>query len=141
MIYIVFPKFTNWDSICTSGKLNYVSVTSTIEFCFKYWSRYMCIVTILSIQITKLNHWLLHICKIIFARIGAYRNCLRVWYFTIPGRGIGYSFQLAITAPLYSITGYCIATAQSWLNSARIIMLFQQNWWHYQVFSIFQIKT
>ena len=30
-----------------------------------------------------------------------------------PGRGIGYSFQLAITAPLYSIIGYCIATAQS----------------------------
>ena len=28
-------------------------------------------------------------------------------------RGIGYSFQLAITAPLYSITGYCIAAAQS----------------------------
>ena len=29
------------------------------------------------------------------------------------GRGIGYSFQLAITAPLYSIISYCIATAQS----------------------------
>ena len=25
----------------------------------------------------------------------------------------GYSFQLAITAPLYSSIGYCIATAQS----------------------------
>ena len=32
---------------------------------------------------------------------------------TQQGRGIGYSFQLAITAPLYSIIGYCIATAQS----------------------------
>ena len=32
-----------------------------------------------------------------------------------PRRGgvLGYSFQLAITAPLYSIIGYCIATAQS----------------------------
>ena len=27
--------------------------------------------------------------------------------------GLEYSFQLAITAPLYSIIGYCIATAQS----------------------------
>ena len=44
---------------------------------------------------------------------GAIRNCLWNRYFTIPGRGIGYSFQLAITAPLYSIIGYCIATAQS----------------------------
>ena len=35
------------------------------------------------------------------------------------GRGIGYSFQLAITAPLYSITGYCIATAQSWRGWAK----------------------
>ena len=42
----------------------------------------------------------------------ACRNCLWSWYFTDPGRGIGYSFQLAITAPLYSITGYCIAPAQ-----------------------------
>jgi len=48
------------------------------------------------------------------APIGASRNCLRWWYFTSPGRGIGYSFQLAITAPLYSIIGYCIATAQSY---------------------------
>ena len=43
----------------------------------------------------------------------AFRNCLRKMYCNFPGRGIGYSFQLAITAPLYSITGYCIATAQS----------------------------
>ena len=33
--------------------------------------------------------------------------------FTSSSRGIGISFQLAITAPLYSIIGYCIATAQS----------------------------
>ena len=36
------------------------------------------------------------------------------------GRGIGYSFQLAITAPLYSIIGYCIATAQSCWGSPTI---------------------
>ena len=48
------------------------------------------------------------------APTGAYRNCLRQLYFKSKWRGIGYSFQLAITAPLYSITGYCIATAQSW---------------------------
>ena len=43
----------------------------------------------------------------LFAPVRASRN------FTISGRGIGYSFQLAITVPLYTITGYCIATAQS----------------------------
>ena len=50
---------------------------------------------------------------------GAYRNCLRRLYFKSKWRGIGYSFQLAITAPLYSITGYCIATAQSWRGWAK----------------------
>ena len=48
------------------------------------------------------------------ALVRAFRNCLRDWYFTNSGRGIGYSFQLAITAPLYSIIDYCIATAQSY---------------------------
>ena len=33
------------------------------------------------------------------ASIKAYRNCLNQFYFTLKGRGIGYSFQLAITAP------------------------------------------
>ena len=47
------------------------------------------------------------------ASVEAFRNCHRQRYFTSNWRGIGYSFQLAITAPLYSITGYCIATAQS----------------------------
>ena len=60
----------------------------------------------------------------------ACRNCLRQLYFKLKWRGIGYSFQLAITAPLYSITGYCIATAQScptsvgtgiWSNSAKVL--------------------
>ena len=49
----------------------------------------------------------------LIAPVGAFRNCLRQLYFKSKWRGIGYSFQLAITAPLYSITGYCIATAQS----------------------------
>ena len=47
------------------------------------------------------------------APVGTLRNCFNLWYFTQEERGIGYSFQLAITAPLYSITGYCITTAQS----------------------------
>ena len=47
------------------------------------------------------------------ASVEAFRNCHRQRYFTSNWRGIGYSFQLAIIAPLYSITGYCIATAQS----------------------------
>ena len=34
---------------------------------------------------------------------GACRNCLRQLYFTLKGQGIGFSFQLAITAPLSSI--------------------------------------
>ena len=49
----------------------------------------------------------------LIAPVGAFRNCLRQLCFKSKWRGIGYSFQLAITAPLYSITGYCIATAQS----------------------------
>ena len=44
------------------------------------------------------------------------RNCRRRGYFTSWGRSIGYSFQLAITATLYTIIVYCIATAQSWIN-------------------------
>ena len=51
--------------------------------------------------------------KVMLPPWGAFRNCLKSRYFTTSGRGIGYSFQLAITAPLYSIIGYCIATAQS----------------------------
>ena len=47
------------------------------------------------------------------APTGASRNCLRQLYFKLKGRGIGYSFQLAITATLYTIIVYCIATAQS----------------------------
>ena len=50
---------------------------------------------------------------IMIAQVRAFRNCLSQRYFTSTRRGIGYSFQLAITAPLYSIIGYCIATAQS----------------------------
>ena len=52
----------------------------------------------------------------LIAPVGAFRNCLRQLCFKSKWRGIGYSFQLAITAPLYSITGYCIATAQSYLG-------------------------
>jgi len=51
---------------------------------------------------------------LITAPVRAFRNCFKCRYFTTQERGIGYSFQLAITAPLYSITGYCIATAQSY---------------------------
>ena len=50
------------------------------------------------------------------APVRAFRNCFKNRYFTTQERGIGYSFQLAITAPLYSIIGYCIATAQSYPN-------------------------
>ena len=51
---------------------------------------------------------------IYIAPVRACRNCLGPKIFHSGAeRGIGYSFQLAITAPLYSITGYCIATAQS----------------------------
>ena len=56
---------------------------------------------------------------LITAPVRAFRNCFKCRYFTTQERGIGYSFQLAITAPLYSITGYCIATAQSCLMWSR----------------------
>ena len=36
-----------------------------------------------------------------WAPMRACRNCLNRRYFTSTGRDIGYSFQLAITAPLY----------------------------------------
>ena len=59
----------------------------------------------------------------LFAPVRAFRNCLSPRYFTRSGRGIGYSFQLAITAPLYSITGYCIATAQSyWIDEPYVFL-------------------
>ena len=64
-------------------------------------------------------HFLLEPFCCLSASSEAYRNCLSQRYFTSKGRGIGYSFQLAITAPLYSITGYCIATAQSWRGWAK----------------------
>ena len=50
------------------------------------------------------------------APTGASRNCLRQLYFKLKGRGIGYSFQLAITATLYTIIVYCITSAQSWIQ-------------------------
>ena len=37
----------------------------------------------------------------LIAPVGAFRNCLRQLCFKSKWRGIGYSFQLAITAPLY----------------------------------------
>ena len=40
------------------------------------------------------------------APVGAPKNCLPPGYFTWRGRGIGYSFQPAITAPFYSIISY-----------------------------------
>ena len=55
-------------------------------------------------------------CRIIIASVEAFRNCVSQQCFMAKARAIGYSFQLAITAPLYSITGYCIATAQSCLR-------------------------
>ena len=63
-----------------------------------------------------------------FAPGGAIRNCLWSRYFTTPGRGIGYSFQLAITAPLYSIMGYCITTAQSYPEIWISILLYIRKW-------------
>ena len=58
----------------------------------------------------KLIKWQI---EIVAASVEAFRNCVSQQCFMSKARGIGYSFQLAITAPLYSITGYCIATAQS----------------------------
>ena len=60
----------------------------------------------------------------------AIRNCLWNRYFTTPGRGIGYSFQLAITALLYSIISYCITSAQSYFKHTMafiMLILIKQN--------------
>ena len=61
------------------------------------------------------GQWQIEI-QTLIAPVGAFRNCLRRLCFKSKWRGIRYSFQLAITAPLYLITGYCIATAQSYLG-------------------------
>ena len=50
----------------------------------------------------------------IAAPVGAYKNCESRPYFRSTPRGIGYSFQLAITAPRLNLIGYGTATAQSW---------------------------
>ena len=65
-------------------------------------------------------------CKNIIASVEAFRNCVSQQCFMSKARGIGYSFQLAITAPLYSITGYCIATAQSYPTEEIIQALADQ---------------
>ena len=66
--------------------------------------------------------WLIITMRMVSAE--TFRNWHSWWYFTSSSRGIGISFQLAITAPLYSIMGYCIATAQSctlqrWTNLSK----------------------
>ena len=71
------------------------------------------------VPLKNLYIWKLIWNSALIAQVWAFRNCLRQLYFKSKWRGIGYSFQLAITAPLYSITGYCIATAQSCQNRSR----------------------
>ena len=51
---------------------------------------------------------------IISAPVGAFTNCTCGPYFRSPVRGIGSSFQLAITTPRINLIGYGTATAQSW---------------------------
>ena len=48
------------------------------------------------------------------ASLEAWRNCACQPYFRLTARGIGYSFQLAITTPRINLIGYGTATAQSW---------------------------
>ena len=51
--------------------------------------------------------------KLVIALVRAYKNCERRPYCRSTPLGIGYSFQLAITAPRLNLIGYGIATAQS----------------------------
>ena len=46
--------------------------------------------------------------------------CANPYFGTTP-RGIGYSFQLAITAPRMGLIGYGIATAQSYLGQDELV--------------------
>ena len=48
--------------------------------------------------------------------MGACKNCDNGPYFRAIARGIGYSFQLAITTPRINLIGYGTATAQSYLK-------------------------
>ena len=45
--------------------------------------------------------------------VGTFINCARRPCFRASARGIGYSFQLAITTPRMNLIGYGTATAQS----------------------------
>ena len=47
---------------------------------------------------------------------GATTNCAQQPYFRLLARGIGYSFQLAITTSRIYLIDYGTATAQSWLE-------------------------
>ena len=49
----------------------------------------------------------------VFASVEAYTNCDRRLYFKPTARGIGYSFQLAITTSRINLIDYGTATAQS----------------------------
>ena len=49
-------------------------------------------------------------------------------YFRTTPRGIGYSFQLAITAPRMALIGYGIATAQSYLGQVSWLDILFSNY-------------
>ena len=53
-----------------------------------------------------------------FAPVGAFTNCTGHPFFRVTVRGIGYSFQLAITTPRINLIGYGTATAQSYCVKA-----------------------
>ena len=51
--------------------------------------------------------------NIVQSPVGTFINCARRPCFRASARGIGYSFQLAITTPQMNLIGYGTATAQS----------------------------
>ena len=63
------------------------------------------------------NGWTNGVIWLLFAPGGAFRNCVPGPYFRAKTRGIGYSFQLAITTPRINLIGYGTATAQSYRKS------------------------
>ena len=80
--------------------------------------------SLIDIRTSYLSHILKAIDDFEIYPARSYRNCHRGRYLTTSGRGIGYSFQLAITAPLYSIIGYCITTAQSQLQPCKFKFIY-----------------
>jgi len=95
--------YFNMSHLLKSHPLPLFSFQLYTRSCFKYISVLLFgYLDILSVQF---------LCR---CPVGAFINSDCRPYFRASARGIGYSFQLAITTPRINLIGYGTATAQSW---------------------------